>query len=58
LVNIKVKFLAQAQRQCFAREDEICGKSLEGIPKEYGSKAFIPLSLIDNDDYWCYVARK
>jgi hypothetical protein len=58
LVNLKIKFLAQAQRRCFAREDEIRGENSESAPKEYGLRTFIPPSLTDSDQYWHQVAMK
>jgi hypothetical protein len=58
LVNLNIKFIAQAQRRYFAKEDEILDQSLEGIPKEYGLRTFIPPSLTDSDEYWRYVAPK
>jgi hypothetical protein len=58
LVNLNIKFVAQAQRQYFTREDEILDQNPEGSPKEYGLRTFIPPSLIDNDEYWRHVAQK
>jgi hypothetical protein len=58
LVNLNIKFIAQAQRGYFAREDEILDQNPEGNPKEYGLRTFIPLSLTDGDEYWRHVATK
>jgi hypothetical protein len=58
LVNLKIKFIAQAQRRCLAREDEILDQNPEGSPKEYGLRMFIPHSLTDSDEYWRHVATK
>jgi hypothetical protein len=58
LVNLNIKFIAQAQRRLFTREDEILDQNPEGNPKEYGLRTFIPLSLTDTDDLWRHVAPK
>jgi hypothetical protein len=58
LVNLNIKFIAQAQRRYFAREDEILDQNPEGTPKEYGLRVFIPPSLTDSDEYWRHVATK
>jgi hypothetical protein len=58
LVNLNIKFIAQAHRRYFAREDEILDQNPEGGPKEYGLRTFIPPSLTDNDEYWRHVAPK
>jgi hypothetical protein len=58
LVNLRIRFLAKAQRSYFAREDEIRGQTAEGMPKEYGMRTFIPPSLTDSDEYWRHVATK
>jgi hypothetical protein len=57
-VNLNIKFIAQAQRRHFAREDEILDQNPEGSPKEYGLRMFIPHSLTDSDEYWRHVAIK
>jgi hypothetical protein len=57
-INLSITFPAQAQRHCFAREDEIRGENFEAIPKEYGMRTFIPSSLTDSDEYWHRVATK
>jgi hypothetical protein len=41
LVNLNIKFTAQAQRRYFAREDEILDQNPEGSPKEYGLRTVI-----------------
>jgi hypothetical protein len=51
LVNLNIKFIAQAQKRYFAREDEILDQNPEGSPKEYGLRTFIPSSLTDSDEY-------
>jgi hypothetical protein len=48
LFNLNIKFIAQAQRRYFARENEILDQNPEGIPKEYGLRTFIPPSLTDS----------
>jgi hypothetical protein len=58
LVNLNIKFVAQAQRQYFAGEDEILDQNPEGTPKEYGLRTFTPPILTDNDEYWRHVATK
>jgi hypothetical protein len=58
LVNLNIKFLAQAERRCFRREDEIRSEHSDGAPKEYGVRTFIPPSLTDSDEYWHSVAAK
>jgi hypothetical protein len=58
LVNLNIKFIAQAQRQYFARENEILDQIPEGSPKEYGLITFISPSLTDNDEYWRHVVTK
>jgi hypothetical protein len=42
LINIKIKFLARAQRHCFARENEIRNENSDEAPKEYGMRTFSP----------------
>jgi hypothetical protein len=44
LVNLNIKFMAQAQRRYFAREDEILDQNPEGSPKEYWFRTFVPRS--------------
>jgi hypothetical protein len=58
LVNLNTKFIAQAQRRHFAREDEILDQNPEGSPKEYGLRTFIPPSLIDSNEYCRHGATK
>jgi hypothetical protein len=58
LINLNIKFIAQAQRRRCAREDEILDQNPEGRPKEYGLRTFIPPSLTDSDEYWRHVAPK
>jgi hypothetical protein len=55
---LDIKYLAQAQRRCFAREDEIRDENSDGVPKEYILRTFIPPSLVDIDEYWHHVAAK
>jgi hypothetical protein len=50
LVNLNIKFIAQAQRRYFAREDEILNQDPEGNPKEHGLKMFIPPFLTDSGE--------
>jgi hypothetical protein len=57
LVNLNIKFIAQAQRRYFAREDEILDQNPKGSPKEYELRTFIPPSLTESE-YWRYVAIK
>jgi hypothetical protein len=58
LVNLNIKFITQAQRRYFAREDEILDQNPGGSPKEYGLRTFIPPSLTDSDEYWRHIAPK
>jgi hypothetical protein len=58
LITLKIKFLAQAQRQRLAKEDEIRADDCEDSSKEYGLRTFIPPSLVDTDEYWHHVATK
>jgi hypothetical protein len=58
LVNLNIKFIAQARRRHFAREDEILDQNPEGSSKEYGLRLFIPPSLTDSDEYCRHVATK
>jgi hypothetical protein len=58
LINLDIKYLAQAQKQCLAKEDEIRGENSDGVRKEYGHRTFIPTSLIDSDEHWHHVAAK
>jgi hypothetical protein len=58
LVNLDIKFIAQAQRRYFAGEDEILDQNPEGSPKESGLRTFIPPSLTDSDEYWRHIATK
>jgi hypothetical protein len=51
LVNLNIKFVAQAQRRYFAREDDILDQNPEGSPKEYGLRTFIP-PLTNSDKYF------
>jgi hypothetical protein len=55
-----LKFLAQAQRRSFAKEDEIHrqAENSEGIPNEYGLRILIPAPFTDSDEYWHHVATK
>jgi hypothetical protein len=55
---VQTKHLAQAQRRCFARDDEIRDENSDGVPKKYGLRTFIPPSLVDSDDYWHHTAAK
>jgi hypothetical protein len=52
LVNLNRKFIVQAQRRYFARENEILDQNPERSPKEYGLRTFISPSLTDMDEYW------
>jgi hypothetical protein len=58
LINITIAFLAQAQRRCFTREDEVRDENSDRVPKEYGLRTFIPPSLTASDGYWHHVATK
>jgi hypothetical protein len=58
LINLRIKFLAQAERRYFAREDEIRNQNLDENRKEYGLRTFIPPSLCDTDEYWNNVTTK
>jgi hypothetical protein len=58
LVNLKIKFLAQIQKQCFAGEYEILDQNPDERSKEYGPITFIPPSLTDRDEYWNHIATK
>jgi hypothetical protein len=58
LINLKIEFLAQAQRRCFAREDEVRADDCEDSSKEHGLRTFTPPSLVDSDEYWHHVATK
>jgi hypothetical protein len=58
LVNIAIKFLAQAERRYFAREDEIRRDLSNEVTKDFGIRSFIPLSLVDSNEYWHKVATK
>jgi hypothetical protein len=58
LVNLNIKFIAQAERRYFAREGEIVDQNPEGSPKDYGLKTFIPPSLTDSGECWRHVATK
>jgi hypothetical protein len=58
LINLNIKFRAEAQKRCFAREDEIHGDVSTDIPKEYELQTFISPSLPDSDEYWRHVAMK
>jgi hypothetical protein len=58
LVNLNIKFIAQAQRRYFARADKILDQNPEGSPKEYELRTLIPHSLTDSDEYWRHVAPK
>jgi hypothetical protein len=58
LINITITFLAQAQRRCFAREDEIRDENSDGVPKEYSLGTFIPPALTASDEYWHPIAPK
>jgi hypothetical protein len=58
LIDLKMTFLAQAQRRCFAREDEIRADDCEDSSKENGLQTFIPLSLVDSDENWHDVVTK
>jgi hypothetical protein len=51
LLNLNIKFIAQAQKRYFAREDKILEQNPEGRPKEYGLRTFIPPFLTDSDEY-------
>jgi hypothetical protein len=55
LINLKAKFLAQEERRCFEREDEICAHECEDNLKEYGLRPFISHSLVDSYEYWHHV---
>jgi hypothetical protein len=58
VINLNIKYLSEAQRHCFAREDETRGENPDGSPIEYGLRTFIPPSLTDTDEYWAHVATK
>jgi hypothetical protein len=58
LIDMDIKYAAQAQRRCIAREDQARDENSDGVPKEYGLRTFIPPSLIDNDEYWHHVTTK
>jgi hypothetical protein len=58
LINLDLKYLAQAQRRCFAREGEIRDENSERVAKEYGLRTFVLPSLVDSDEYWYHVAAK
>jgi hypothetical protein len=58
LGNLKIKFITQAQRRYFTRENEILDQNPEGSPKEYGLRTFISPSLTYSDEYWRHVAPK
>jgi hypothetical protein len=49
LINLNIKFLAQAQRRCFAREDEILEQNLDRTSKGQGFRTHIPPSLTDSE---------
>jgi hypothetical protein len=49
LINITIKFLAQAQTRCFAREDEICHENSDGVPKQYGLRILFPPFVVETD---------
>jgi hypothetical protein len=56
LSNLRIKFLAQAEKRYFVREDEV--RAGDVGEKEYGMRAFIPASLTDSAEYWGEVATK
>jgi hypothetical protein len=58
LIDMDIKYLAQAQRRYLAWEDEIRDEKLDGVPKEYSLRTFIPPSLADSDKYWHHIAAK
>jgi hypothetical protein len=59
LVNISLKWMLEAQRGYFAREDEIRERDGDGNgQKEYGLRSFIPASVTDSDQYWHAVTEK
>jgi hypothetical protein len=58
LVNLNIKFIAQAQRRYFAMEHEILDQNPEGNPTEYGLRTVIPPSLTDSDEDWRHTATK
>jgi hypothetical protein len=59
LVNIAINWLLAAQRNHFAREDEIWGiDGAEDRQKEFGLWSFIPSSPTDIDQYWHGAAEK
>jgi hypothetical protein len=60
LVNIRIKFMVEAQKRYFAREDEIRQETVENTTKDkdYGLRQFIPPSITDSDEYWHHVALK
>jgi hypothetical protein len=51
-------YLAQAQRQCFAREDEVTVDDHGDGPKEYRMMTVIPLSLVNSGEYWHHLVVK
>jgi hypothetical protein len=55
---LDIEYRAQAQSQCFPREDEILEENSNGVPKEYGLRTFIPPSLVDSDEYWYHLPAK
>jgi hypothetical protein len=56
LFNLTIKYLAGAEKDFFAREDEVRQDADEG--KEYGLRTFVPASLTDSNKYWMEVATK
>jgi hypothetical protein len=50
--------MAQAQRRCFARDNEIGAESSEGAPNEGGVGMLIPYSLTNSHEYWHPIATK
>jgi hypothetical protein len=58
LSNLRIKFLSQAEKRYFVREDEVRGVFGDKQTKEYGLRSFIPASLNDSDEYWKEVATK
>jgi hypothetical protein len=58
LVNLNIKFIVQAQKRYFAREEEILDQNPEGSPKEYGLTTVISTSSTESDEYWRHVTTK
>jgi hypothetical protein len=58
LLSLKIKFLTNAEKRHFAREDEIRCQIANDEPQKHGLRMFPLSSLVDSNECWREVAMK